>query len=163
MRKTKMANKSEAHGLLPEMFDELDEEELRENETEEKLSRLNFDDVQKQDAKHDAKTRKGRKSMSQTRPETTASDANDANDPIDPENADGETDVRSAAKELVPSESEATWNPPAGDKSADERRRAGFESVGPKSRLKWKSRFEPESVDMSADERRRIRVRGEVC
>ena len=40
---------------VPELFDELDEEELRENETEEKLSNLNFDEVQKQDAKEDAK------------------------------------------------------------------------------------------------------------
>lgn len=41
--------------LMPEMFDELDEEELRENESEEKLSNLNFDAVQQQDAKDDAK------------------------------------------------------------------------------------------------------------
>ena len=48
---------------VPELFDELDEEELRANETEEKLSNLNFDDVQKQDAKEDAKKASGGKSQ----------------------------------------------------------------------------------------------------
>jgi hypothetical protein len=37
--------------MIPELFDELDEEELRENESDEKLMSLNFEEVTKQDAR----------------------------------------------------------------------------------------------------------------
>lgn len=40
--------------MIPELFDELDEEELKENESEDKLMALNFDEVVKQDAKTDS-------------------------------------------------------------------------------------------------------------
>ena len=37
--------------MIPELFDELDEDELKENESEEKLMNLNFEEVRKEDAK----------------------------------------------------------------------------------------------------------------
>ena len=41
--------------MLPELFDELDEEEMKENESNEKLMSINFENVAKQDAKTAAK------------------------------------------------------------------------------------------------------------
>ena len=44
--------------MIPELFDELDEEELKENESDEKLMSLNFDEVARQDAKEDGNVKK---------------------------------------------------------------------------------------------------------
>jgi len=41
--------------MIPELFDELDEEELKEHESNDKLMSLNFEEVMKQDEKTDAK------------------------------------------------------------------------------------------------------------
>ena len=46
--------------MIPELFDELDEDELKENESEEKLMNLNFEEVRKEDAKQ-SKTQGGAK------------------------------------------------------------------------------------------------------
>jgi hypothetical protein len=119
--------------LLPELFDELDEEELRENETEEKLSRLNFDEVQKQDAKQDAKHGKDKESALETSDET---EANSDDSDIDAETP-GESD--SETTELQVSDESAEEN----ERSADS------EASLSQSEAEMES-FEPESVDMSA-------------
>lgn len=121
---------------VPEMFDELDEEELRENETEEKLSNLNFDDVQKQDAKDDAKNASGRKSDGRkSSAEGSGSDAKDEEEsgvPTESESLDLE-----AVKE--PSEIKS-------DKTAEL-----VDSSTSKSPAEAEMEtFEAESVDMSA-------------
>ncbi|MEJ7591605.1 MAG: flagellar basal body P-ring protein FlgI [Planctomycetaceae bacterium] len=119
--------------LLPELFDELDEEELRENETEEKLSNLNFDAVQKQDAKEDAKGGSGRKADSPS-PAETPSDADDDTDAEEAaEQSDSETVVIQAINES--SGTTAEQNEPAAPKSPSE---AEMET------------YEAEAVDMSA-------------
>ena len=46
--------------MIPELFDELDEDELKENESDEKLMNLNFEEVTKEDAKQ-SKTPRGSK------------------------------------------------------------------------------------------------------
>jgi hypothetical protein len=57
--------------MLPELFDELDEEELKENESEEKLLSLNFTEVAKEDAKADAKAKSRGVSTSDNADEAT--------------------------------------------------------------------------------------------
>jgi hypothetical protein len=57
--------------MLPELFDELDEEELKENESEEKLMSLNFTEVEKEDAKADAKAKSRGVSSSEDADEAT--------------------------------------------------------------------------------------------
>lgn len=119
--------------LLPELFDELDEEELRENETEEKLSRLNFDDVQKQDAKADAKAVSAGKAKADSS-EASGSDteAEDISDDIsastDSEKAEPETGQESTGTHEQKAESAPALS--------------GSEAEMEK--------FEAESVDMSA-------------
>jgi hypothetical protein len=44
--------------MIPELFDELDEDEIKENESDAKLMALNFEAVAKQDQKDDAKSAK---------------------------------------------------------------------------------------------------------
>jgi len=122
--------------LVPEMFDELDEEELRENETEEKLSNLNFDDVQKQDAKEDRKNASGRKSqgnkISEEGSSAEAKDEDESGVPTESESLDVE-----AMNE--PSETKS-------DKTAEL-----VDSSAIKSPAEAKmAEFEAESVDMSA-------------
>jgi flagellar basal body P-ring protein FlgI len=119
--------------LLPELFDELDEEELRENETEEKLSRLNFDDVQKQDAKADAKAGSTGKTKADS-PEASESDSDageisdDVSASIDSEKVAPETGQESTGKQEQQVESAPALS--------------GSEAEMEK--------FEAESVDMSA-------------
>ncbi len=132
--------------LLPEMFDELDEEELRENETEEKLSNLNFDEVQKQDAKEDAKSKSGRKPDS-AKPSATTSEADDNTDADRGDSdADGEIDDIEAAEKSAsePAETQAMTEP-----SGEREQLTG--STAPKSPSEAEMEaFEAESVDMSA-------------
>ena len=125
--------------LLPEMFDELDEEELRDNETEEKLSNLNFDDVQKQDAKEDAKSGVGRKSDS-TSPSATTPEADDDAD------ARSHSDETEGVEQSDPDTADTeAMNEPSG-KTAEQ-----AESSSPKSQSEAKMEtFQAESVDMSA-------------
>ena len=119
--------------LLPEMFDELDEAELRENETEEKLSNLNFDDVQKQDAQDDAKSGTGKKTDS-TAPTATRTD---------PDVGDDETEAaQQFDSEIV--ETQAM-------NEASGRTTELADTPTPKSRSEAEMEaFEAESVDMSA-------------
>ena len=125
--------------LLPEMFDELDEEELRENETEEKLSNLDFDDVQKQDAKEDAKSEAGSKSDS-TSPSEIRSDVDDDTDVK--ENSDETESAEQSDSEPV--ETEATNESPGKTTEVVESAAAKSESEAEMET------FEAESVDMSA-------------
>ncbi len=124
---------------VPELFDELDEEELRENETEEKLSNLNFDEVQKQDAKEDAKKASGRKSEGKKISEDGVSQDAKENDesgfPTESESLDVE-----ALNE--PSETK----PDKASKTAE----LADASTGESSGEEETGRFEAESVDMSA-------------
>ncbi len=119
--------------LLPEMFDELDEEELRENETEEKLSNLNFDEVQKQDAKEDAKSGAGKKS-DPAGPTATPSDADSESEASEAaEQSDAESVETQAMNERLDTATE-----PA-------------ESTAPRSESEAEMEsFAAESVDMSA-------------
>lgn len=122
---------------VPEMFDELDEEELRENETEEKLSNLNFDAVQKQDARDAAKKGADRKSGSRS-PTTDDSDANyedeasESMDPMDSEAIDTEV-----------------MNEPSGESSKKSAELSESTTAKSESEAEMES-FELETVDMSA-------------
>jgi hypothetical protein len=123
---------------VPELFDELNEEELRENETEEKLSNLNFDDVQKQDAKDDAKKASGQKSEGKKISEEDS----------DPDTKDEEDEDAGVPKESEGLDVEA-MNEPSGtkpDKTAELADTSTAESPAEKEMEK----FEAESVDMSA-------------
>jgi len=119
--------------LLPELFDELDEEELRDNETEEKLSRLNFDEVQKQDAKHDAKSRHSKKSAS-TAPGGPEADQDD--DDLEKESTDA-SDSETGELQASHETSEKTLQSDVA------------ETIQSESEAEMES-FEPETVDMSA-------------
>jgi len=128
--------------MLPEMFDELDEEELRENETEEKLSNLNFDDVQKQDAKVDAKSKSGRK-PNPANPSATTSDADDDKD-ADPGEADSDDTEGVEESGSDPVEAQGM------NESMEETRKlTGSASTKSESEAEMET-FEPETVDMSA-------------
>lgn len=120
---------------VPELFDELDEEELRENETEEKLSNLNFDDVQKQDAKEVAKNAAGKKSEGKKVPEEDGS-----------QNAeDGEAGVPEESESL----DQEAMNEPS--KSTSDKTAELAKSPTSKSPAEEEmEEFEAESVDMSA-------------
>ena len=131
---------------LPGMFDELDEEELRENETEEKLSNLNFDDVQKQDAKEDAKTPSGRKPDPANPAASTDADYDrDADlgeaDLGEADSADPESDVDSGSDAV---ETQA-MNEPTGQTG----KLTGSASTKSESEAELEM-YEPESVDMTA-------------
>ncbi|MBC7968182.1 MAG: hypothetical protein H7Z17_19920, partial [Fuerstia sp.] len=125
--------------LLPELFDELDEEELRENETEEKLSNLNFDEVQKQDAKEDAKNAAGKK------PDATSPNAKPSDADYDREAESGTDDTEPAGQsDSEPVETQVMNQSPG--KTAE---LAG--TAAPKSESESEmEEFKPESVDMSA-------------
>jgi len=120
--------------LVPEMFDELDEEELRENESEEKLSNLNFDAIQKQDAKDDAKNgsaaTKEQEPTDESEPTGPADQSGPTNqsDPIDPGNAEP---AQVTASETNESQAEAemeSFEPETVDISAMKGGVAGFGS-----------------------------------
>jgi len=121
---------------VPELFDELDEEELRENETEEKLSNLNFDAVQKQDAKEDAKNTSGRKSQGRKISEDGSS-----------------PDAKEEAESGVPKESESldieAMNESSETKSGKTAELADSSASKSPSETETE-KFESESVDMSA-------------
>jgi len=121
---------------VPELFDELDEEELRENETEEKLSNLNFDDVQKQDAKEDARNASDRKSQGRKISEDGSS-----------------PDAKEEEESGVPKESESldieAMNEPSETKS-DKTAELADSSASKSPSETEMEKFESESVDMSA-------------
>ena len=126
--------------LVPEMFDELDEEELRENETEEKLSNLNFDDVQKQDAKDDAKAGTKSPKASGEKTPTDATEATEATDETD------ETDT--SPTELKKSEDSGAATEQAG--GADRKNNTKTAEAEASSAEAEMDSFEAESVDLSA-------------
>ena len=131
--------------LLPEMFDELDEDELRENESEEKLSNLNFDEVQKQDAKDNAKSKSGRKPDSAKRSATT-SDADHDSDADGDSDRSGDSDDTEAAEQQDSKAVESQVMSESSGKTA-----VLAESAAPKSPSEAEMEaFEAESVDMSA-------------
>ncbi|MDA1229167.1 MAG: flagellar basal body P-ring protein FlgI [Planctomycetota bacterium] len=123
--------------LVPEMFDELNEEELRENETEEKLSNLNFDAVQKQDAKDAAKNAADRKSG----PQSTTSDDSDANDEDEASESTDQMD-----SEAIDTE---TMSEPSRESSKESTALSESTTGKSESEAEMES-FEPETVDMSA-------------
>ncbi|MCX7388300.1 MAG: flagellar basal body P-ring protein FlgI [Planctomycetales bacterium] len=134
--------------LLPEMFDELDEEELRENETEEKLSNLNFDEIQKQDAKSDAKNKSSRLPNS-SKPATTTSDVEETSD------ADvGDRDDNLDSGESDPAEAAEQQDSETEESQASNESRKITEQPEPaaeKSPAEAEIEpFEAEAVDMSA-------------
>jgi hypothetical protein len=104
--------------MIPELFDELDEDELKENESDEKLMNLNFEEVAKEDAKQ-SKTPAGSKpgdnstETAERDSETTAAD--DSTDAADSEPAG--TKKKSAdtedseSEESTEEESEASTEP----------------------------------------------------
>lgn len=80
--------------MLPELFDELDEEELKENESEEKLLSLNFTEVEKEDAKADAKAKSRGVSSPEDAEESTEQTepaADDTEDSVPDENGEAKT------------------------------------------------------------------------
>jgi len=120
---------------VPELFDELDEGELRENETEEKLSNLNFDDVQKQDAKNDAKKASGQKPEGEKISEEGSS-------------SNAEEDESGVSKESEGLDVEA-MNETSGTKP-DKTTGLADSSTDESPAEKEMEEFEAESVDMSA-------------
>ena len=120
---------------VPELFDELDEGELRENETEEKLSNLNFDDVQKQDAKNDAKKASGQKPAGEKISEEGSS-------------SNAEEDESGVSKESEGLDVEAL-NEPSGTRP-DKTTGLADSSTDESPAAKEMEEFEAESVDMSA-------------
>ena len=132
--------------LLPEMFDELDEEELRENETEEKLSNLNFDEVQKQDAKEDAKSKSAKKPGSG---KATAK-ASDAGDGSDADGGASDADVDRDETEATEQQDSGTVESQAKNESSGMTAEPA-DAATPKSPSEAEMEtFEAESVDMSA-------------
>ena len=121
---------------VPELFDELDEEELRENETEEKLSNLTFDDVQKQDAKEDAKNASARKSEGKKISEDSSS-----------------PDPKEEEESVVPKESQS-FDAEAMNESSetkpDKTAELADSSTSKSPAETATEKFEAESVDMSA-------------
>ncbi len=124
---------------VPELFDELDEEELRENETEEKLSNLNFDEVKKQDAKEDAKKASGLKTGGKKLPEDGASQDSKDDESGVPE----ETDSLDVEAMNEPSETKPDQTAELADSSKGR-------STGETEAETEAEEFEAESVDMSA-------------
>ncbi len=124
---------------VPELFDELDEEELRENETEEKLSNLNFDEVKKQDAKEDAKKASGLKTGGKKLPEDGASQDSKDDESGVPEKTDS-LDVEAMNE---PSETKPDQTAELADSSKGR-------STGETEAETEAEEFEAESVDMSA-------------
>jgi hypothetical protein len=104
--------------MIPELFDELDEDELKENESDEKLMNLSFEEVAKEDAKQ-SKTPTGSKpeddseETAEQDSETTSKD--DSADGADSElsstskeSADTEDSKESESEESTSEESEAS-------------------------------------------------------
>ncbi len=77
--------------MLPELFDELDEEELKENESEEKLMSLDFKEVEAEEAKKADNTNK---SATKSKPAESAKKPSDAD--VKPESAE-ESDAQNLA------------------------------------------------------------------
>ncbi len=93
--------------MIPELFDELDEEELKENESEEKLMNLNFEEVRKEDAKQ-SKTPGGSKPGEDSE-ETAEQDSEATSEESSNDDADSETPVskdQSADAESVKTDAE---------------------------------------------------------
>lgn len=66
--------------MIPELFDELDEDELKENESDEKLMNLNFEEVTKQDAKQSKAPAAGESNSGKDTEETSEGDSDAASE-----------------------------------------------------------------------------------
>lgn len=75
--------------MIPELFDELDEEELRENESEEKLMNLNFEEVRKEDEKQ--KKTSGRSKPDDDSEKTAEQDSETTSEDSSIDDVDSET------------------------------------------------------------------------
>ena len=75
--------------MIPELFDELDEDELQENESEEKLMNLNFEEVRKEDEKQ-SKTQGGAK-LSEDSEKTAEQDSEATSEESSVDDVDSET------------------------------------------------------------------------
>jgi hypothetical protein len=104
--------------MIPELFDELDEDELKENESDEKLMNLSFEEVAKEDAKQSknpagSKPEDDSEETAERDSETTSTD--DSGDRADSElsstskeSADAEDTEESESEESTSEESEAS-------------------------------------------------------
>jgi hypothetical protein len=98
--------------MIPELFDELDEDELKENESEEKLMNLNFEEVRKEDEKQ-SKTPGGSKpgedserTAEQDSEMTSEESSNDEADSETPAAKDQSADAESVKTDAEDSDSE---------------------------------------------------------
>lgn len=134
--------------MIPELFDELDEEELKENESDEKLMSLNFDEVTKEDAKagnsksaSDSKE-KSKASTSETDRKSTA-DADDASS----EDASAESEPDAASQSSAERGRRSSEQDSESDTAEDsgETDASAAESDETMSDLETDSETEPES------------------
>ncbi len=128
--------------MIPELFDELDEDELKENESDEKLMNLNFDEVSKEDAKQ-SKRPAGSK-PSEDSEASTDEDAKTISDAASGDNAEAEDsslaseqseDMDSAKSVAASSESEESSDEET-DRSEESEPEALSDSSAPRKSLR---------------------------
>ncbi len=90
--------------MLPELFDELDEDELREHESEEKLMSLNFDDVDRVDQKA---TPPAGTAIPES--EESATQKNDSSDSLNPDSDRSDASVDQRSSDSTQSADDATY------------------------------------------------------
>ena len=102
--------------MIPELFDELDEDELKENESDEKLMNLNFEEVRKEDAKQSKNPAESKPSeeaevtgekKSETSSEETSGDDADSEPSLTNEESEGPKSEESDSEDSTSGESEA--------------------------------------------------------
>ena len=119
--------------MIPELFDELDDEELKENESDDKLMSLNFEEVAKQDARDAAKKpssagKEADASESSANPKTAESadadaaggESADSDSQSEPETEmDAKSDSEDSASDEVSSDEQQSSPEKEEDESAD--------------------------------------------
>jgi hypothetical protein len=130
--------------LIPELFDELDEEELKEHESDDKLMSLNFEEVTKEDAKknsqkpatalNDGRTESGDNSDADS-PSLTPDDADDALDESEETDSMDSADVDSTEESTSGQEKSAEGASEEIDEDDDTSTKPESQSPGLRQRL----------------------------
>lgn len=116
--------------MIPELFDELDEDELKENESEEKLMSLNFEEVTKEDAKQ-SKNSTG--SMPAEKAEEKSSEEREADTADEKNSGSADPSVEADSESSASAERESEE---ASEENTDTDAEEGGESVKEKKTLR---------------------------
>lgn len=108
--------------MIPELFDELDEDELKENESDEKLMNLNFEEVRKEDAKQ-SKTPSGSKPGEEPEP-TAEQESKSSSEVTSVDDAESEPSVTNKESEESKSEESESEESTSAESEAPEENEA---------------------------------------